>query len=311
MDSDVAGTSAQTPAESPEDAPIREWQPLSVREFGAAPQALVDLPDLGLAHALAGWLTSIQVSSNRTMLAGRTSQVTREVVPWQRVALRLNLTPRLDSQQRAEWRTTVLAHVKRPEHALDIVDAALHLEARAQARAQSLDELLSDAGSAWCVRLDRSGLVRRVDPNAASAYEMAMTSAEKARDRLSKAWSAAYGLHPDPGAAYRHAVAAVEAVAIPLFVPADSQASLGRVRAHLDQGRAKYVLAISNKAGDASGIESIIEMVSTLWHGQRDRHEGGTSSAPITQEAAEAAVHLAVLLVQWFATGAVQPRRPA
>ncbi|WP_328488114.1 hypothetical protein [Streptomyces zaomyceticus] len=187
------------------------------------------------------------------------------------------------------------------------MDATLHLEPRTRNHALSLDERLSDAGSAWCVHPDRSGLTRRVNIAAIAAYEKATSNSDKARARLEQAWAAAYGLHPDPGAAYRHAVAAVEAATIPIFLPADAQASLGKVRAHLDQGRAKYVLVVSDKNGNPAPIDSVVEMVSMLWHGQRDRHEGGSSSAPITQEAAEAAVHIAVLLVQWFATGAVRP----
>ncbi|MFJ1562650.1 hypothetical protein ACIOG8_00165 [Streptomyces erythrochromogenes] len=310
MDADVAGVPAQEKVEGPGSTPTKEWQPLSERELGTEPAPLAEHPDLVLTHAFADWLNSVKKPVSKTV-NGRRHQVMEPAVPWQRVALRLGLTPKVNIVREADWRETVLGHVRRTDRALDIVDAALHLEKHVQGRAASLDELLSDAGSAWRVRGDRTGLVRRVSPTAVSAYEMTVTSAERARERLSRAWSAAYGLHPDPGAAYRHAVAAVEAVAIPLFVPADSQASLGKVRAHLDQGRAKYVLVISDKSGGASGIDSVVEMVSTLWHGQRDRHEGGSSSAPITQAAAEAAVHLAVLLVQWFATGAVQPRRHA
>ena len=302
----MAGVPTQSVPEAEESDFVSEWQPLSVRELGATPRTLDELPSHGLAHALVDWLTSLRWASGRTTLVGRPPAM-RDGVPWQRVALRLNLPPLLNNAQEADWRATVLNHARRPERVLEVVDATLHLEPRTGNHAQSLSERLSDAGSAWCVRQDRSGLTRRVSPAVSAAYEMAASTSDNARARLEKAWTAAYGLHPDPGAAYRHAVAAVEAAAIPLFLPADAQASLGKVRAHLDQGRAKYELVVSDRTGSPASIDSVVEMVSTLWHGQRDRHEGGSSSAPITQEAAEAAVHVAVLLVQWLATGAIRP----
>jgi hypothetical protein len=46
-------------------------------------------------------------------------------------------------------------------------------------------------------------------------------------------------------------------------------------------------------------------MIALLWEGQRDRHAGGPISQPVTQEAAQTAVHLAVTLVQWFSAGAI------
>ena len=44
-----------------------------------------------------------------------------------------------------------------------------------------------------------------------------------------------------------------------------------------------------------------------LWKGQIDRHGTDDASTPlsVSQAEAEAAVHLAVTLVQWFTSGAV------
>ncbi|MDQ3679176.1 MAG: hypothetical protein M3378_01260 [Actinomycetota bacterium] len=49
-------------------------------------------------------------------------------------------------------------------------------------------------------------------------------------------------------------------------------------------------------------------MGSVLWNGHTDRHgsDDQRMSVPITQEQTEAAVHLAVVLVQWFASGAIR-----
>ncbi|WP_331768353.1 hypothetical protein [Embleya sp. NBC_00896] len=47
-------------------------------------------------------------------------------------------------------------------------------------------------------------------------------------------------------------------------------------------------------------------MLKLLWHGHRERHPGGATSAPVTEKTAQGATHLAALLVRWFATGIVR-----
>ncbi|MFD8373502.1 hypothetical protein ACFV2Z_22450 [Streptomyces sp. NPDC059688] len=141
----------------------------------------------------------------------------------------------------------------------------------------------------------------------ARAKEVAESSGRfAASERLQKAWIAVYGRHPDPGAAYRHAVAAVEDVACPLFLPRDASPTLGKVRAHLANSAHKYAMVISDSNGAPASIDAVTALVGLLWHGQRDRHEGGPTSAPITQEAAEHAVHLACLLVTTIGGHAVR-----
>ncbi|MBV9162006.1 MAG: hypothetical protein JO309_05060 [Pseudonocardiales bacterium] len=52
---------------------------------------------------------------------------------------------------------------------------------------------------------------------------------------------------------------------------------------------------------------ALVTMLRLLWQGQTDRHGGSAPTIPVTNHAAEVAVHLAVTLVQWFQTGAIQP----
>jgi hypothetical protein len=46
-------------------------------------------------------------------------------------------------------------------------------------------------------------------------------------------------------------------------------------------------------------------MMKLLWQGQTSRHGAQTATRAETLEEVRMAVHLAVTLVQWFATGAV------
>ena len=47
-------------------------------------------------------------------------------------------------------------------------------------------------------------------------------------------------------------------------------------------------------------------MLRLLWEGQTDRHGSLAPTTAVGPDAAEAAVHLAIVLVQWFQAGAVR-----
>ena len=103
-------------------------------------------------------------------------------------------------------------------------------------------------------------------------------------ERLIKAWDALYSVESDPGASYGHAVRAVEAAAIPIFLPAAPNPSLGTVRDHLQQARSKYELVIADKVNSPGSIDVIVEMVGTLWCGMTYGLVTGTA----TKEASRA-----------------------
>jgi hypothetical protein len=65
-------------------------------------------------------------------------------------------------------------------------------------------------------------------------------------------------------------------------------------------------MVIANKTGYPADVSAVIAMMRLLWEGHRDRHEGGPTTAPITPESAQAAVAIAVTLVELLATGAIR-----
>ncbi|MEU3174992.1 hypothetical protein [Streptomyces sp. NPDC007000] len=211
---------------------------------------------------------------------------------------------------------------KNPMLRLEIIDAVLgcveqalqgaswHHRQTAASYARQLEGILREGGVAFAVSEDGSGLERRMDETLHATYDKAVEAGasrvETAADHLRAAFSEAYGIRPDPSAAYSRAIKAVEAVANPLYLPNEAEPTLGKVRAHLDQGRHKYEMVIADRAGAPADIDAVVAMVSLLWHGQRDRHEGGPTSAPVTQEAAETAVHTAAILVHWISSGSIR-----
>ena len=125
---------------------------------------------------------------------------------------------------------------------------------------------------------------------------------------LRKAWGATYGRNPQPDTAYRDAVRAVEAAAIPIVRPSRSPPTLGLVITELHDRPERFATRL-NPSPPLEPIETVRQMLSLLWKSQRDRH-GVDDDVPLTvsQQEAEDALALAVTLVRWFDTGAVYRR---
>jgi len=168
---------------------------------------------------------------------------------------------------------------------------------------------LADACSAYeLIRSVEDGvprveLRRRIDETATKSL-IAATTHGRAGEHLGRAWSAAYGRTPDRSKAYREAVRAVEAAAKPLITPDDSVATLGKMNKAMRSKPEKWQFL----GAPDGAMDTVITMAELLWTGQIDRHGTSDPEAPldVTQEQAEAAVHLAATLVQWFSSGSIQ-----
>lgn len=206
-------------------------------------------------------------------------------------------------------RASMRVALQDPDKRLTVVDFLLATESTQEQRA-ALDAILLEAGSVWSVGLRRGapGLVRRVSPALTAAAEEAIQEGH-AGDRLAEAWNAAFGLSPDTSRAYSLAVKAIEDAAIPVVAPNDATTTLGKVIGQL-KSDSRWSLPFQRDDRDVSSGQALTNILKTIWAGQVDRHGGvpeEASSVPIavTQEAAEAAVVLAVALVHLFGTGKV------
>jgi hypothetical protein len=178
--------------------------------------------------------------------------------------------------------------------------------------AGDLAQMLSEAGSLWKVDWvgeHRYGLVRRMHPEVEAAAEQVMTLGDKAAWHLRLAWSAVYGREPDAGKGYGEAIKAMEAATKPVVCPGNPRATLGRVVLDLRAKPSKWVVNLKHPSPDRQ-VEIMADMLDLVLKGQSDRHGDPDPDAPISvaQEQAEAAVHLAVTVVQWFNTGVVTTR---
>lgn len=193
---------------------------------------------------------------------------------------------------------------------LRVVDFLLKSQAD-EAEKQSLEGVLREAGSVWTVgtRLGSSGLQRRVSEPLANAVELAVSHGH-AGQRLAEAWNAAFGLHPNPSAAYSMAIKAIEDAAKPVVSPTDATATLGRINGQLTADP-KWSLPFQRDDTKYASGEALAAVLRTVWAGQVDRHGGNAEPdaaepAAVTAEAAEAAVILAVAAVHLFESGAVR-----
>jgi hypothetical protein len=174
-----------------------------------------------------------------------------------------------------------------------------------------LQRLLDDGHMIYRVRFDGRGLERRASPVANAQAITAADAAELAGfpiagERLIAAWNSIYALKPDPSGAYRDAIRAIEAVANPFFFPGAAAPTLGQVIRYLEKHSSDYEMVIADKTSQPADVSAILAMMRLVWEGHRDRHEGGRTSAPITSESAEAAVSVAITLVQLLSTGSIR-----
>ncbi len=274
------------------------WQPLSAR-LGGTPidQTWREGIPEWIDAAVRSWLSQeLVVSKIRDRLFARLHYELPSVPNPK--TIRFDIISRLDEHDLLDW-----------------IDGVLHLNAYNSSLAVSdaleLETLLREGHSVWKVSDKFDSLERRQDATVTSAAHRATETARSSGRpasavRLEEAWSAAYGLHPEPSKAFSKAILAVEAVAVPVVVPNQADATLGHVLGQLKNQGHLYELAIVDKTGARSSVEAVTVLVSLLWEGHTDRHEGNRPALPITQPAAEMAVHAAAVLVQWFSSGAIR-----
>ncbi|QNE45877.1 hypothetical protein F1C58_02440 [Glaciihabitans sp. INWT7] len=173
-----------------------------------------------------------------------------------------------------------------------------------------IEKILAAGGSKWKVgtRDGSPGLESRVPLGVQDAAEAAITTPGDAGRLLSDAWHGVYGINPQPDLGYRKSIEAVEALVLPLVMPNDDTATLGKAIGKMRvDGDWKLPFIKEHKENPSPAV--VLGMMQALWSGHSDRHPGTKSYVLSTSEAAEAAVSLAVTLVNLFASGSIA-RRP-
>lgn len=180
-----------------------------------------------------------------------------------------------------------------------------------RADVKQLEAVLREGGSIYKVAdtSRRPRLERRVEPHLEEVSRSEMRRGGAASDLLRTAWSATLGQEPNPSEGYRNAVRAVEAAALPVVLPNDPSATLGKAIGHLAATIDSWRFVLSERRDGQPSVQTVLDLMGALWTSQYDRHVRKGSGLHIGQAEADAALPLAALLVHWFATGAIQ-RKP-
>lgn len=209
---------------------------------------------------------------------------------------------------------------------LRLIDYALH-QLRWAYDSEAIKELtvaLEQGGSAWRVAVVNQsenahsaifGLEQRVDSTVTTQARDAMSQG-KAGAHLHNAWNAAFGASPNPSYAYAQAIKAVEVASAGTIGSDGERATLGTRLGEWLGSESQYRVVLRGEGSsapgaptrwDTPGVRIARLMAQLLWTSQDDRHGDPDLAKPITvsQPEAEAAVHLAVLLVQWLRSGAL------
>jgi hypothetical protein len=189
--------------------------------------------------------------------------------------------------------------------ALDVVDFMLGRIGRGGVEhAEALNKALAKGGSVWEVRPVESGvpfqLVRRATGPVLEVIEHLQPANQRAHAHLSQAWTKLMGRNPDPSGAYREAIRAVEVVAAPVVTPEDKLATLGKIIGALRDKPENWTVDLV----EATPAQ-VTEMAAMIWQSQFDRHGTHDETVPlnVSQEQADAAVHVAIAMVRLFVGG--------
>lgn len=299
------------------DQPV--WRPLNVREGGdhAAYDALVDGIPPGLERSVWRWvadraaegsINTVYKAERRLHIELHEGQDRVHGTSKQPVQMIARYWDRCQDYERLVFLDFLLFDLQ--ERWTDHVDSAGALDATAQRMEEAPDRLgivMAEGGSLWTVQAEPPhwSLVRRVNDGTKAQIALVTEPSTDAARKIRSAWHACYRLAPDYDVAYRDAVRAVEAVAIPATIPnATTSGSLGTVAAHLRDTVDQWSVAGLDARQVASG-QTLLAMTKTLWHNQERHARADGTIVDVSQVEAEAAVALATTLVQWFSAGLV------
>lgn len=293
-------------AELPED-----WQPLDVREGRDDPRftgAHRGVP-VGLFESLWVWIKNrIYIPQGRNRFGHTQYALLRQLI--QEAERRVGFRVADENATSSTVFTRLREQFAKDRNLmLRVVDFLAAKYAPDSRPLEDLDKMLHQAGSIYRVAFEPyPHLQQRVNATAQQVAEAAMARADTAAQLLADAWTQTFGVEPNPRDGYRQAVRAVEAAAIPVVLPNDQEAHLGRLIGHLKSTRDRWAVVLPGREDKVDPVDALIGMLELLWTSQYDRHVREGAPLHIEQPEAEAAMPLAACLVDWFQTGAIQTK---
>ena len=189
---------------------------------------------------------------------------------------------------------------------LDLVEQLLSRYSGDRGLPERLAHLLDTANSAYRVNAHQNGLETRVAAGVRDVVQQAVGSGGSAGDHLAQAWNAAYGRVHDPVKSYSESIKAVEAAMAQRVAPQNARQTLGTMIRDIAARPDNWEFELSD--GTTNNVGTVLSTMRMLWEGQTSRHGGTGDTQAETLPEAQAAVHIAALLVQFGASGAFRAR---
>lgn len=277
-----------------------EFRPLSSR---GKPNARFDGPQHGLPDYL---LEPVRRWAEPLLRERRTGPVSEATLQTLQSALRMQRPLVWDHGALATLQSLFSRMADDRDFALDVLDFLVPYGSTSE-EAEELDTTLAVGGSEWEVAEvgeDHRQLAKRTIGPVREGIDAVRSHSQRAHAHLMSAWTQLTGRQPNPSAAYQEAIKAVEAVAGPVVSPFNDRATLGTVIRDIRAKPSKWEVTL-----DSATSENVADLADLIWKGQADRHGSHDESIPlvVSQQEADAAVHLAIPLVRLFAGGHFRP----
>lgn len=270
-----------------------DWMPLSQRR-GHAPkfEPLTGMPKF-LRETFRTWFThNERVEAGTALALG--------------VALRIDVASRLNSYRAPYAITSALGDNE--NHWLDALDFLLHERV---INPEAVRSILARAGHELTVSPDGRSLTERVEPTAADAFKVATAPADVASAHLNEAWTLTFGRDPRPGDGWGYAIKAVEALLLPIVLPADAKATLGKSLSTLRDRPDSFVCTLpsrtygpSGQETAKSGLELLTDTLAAI--GYQPGHHGSGELSEADPAVARSMVLLATTVVSWLRDGVLR-----
>lgn len=166
-------------------------------------------------------------------------------------------------------------------------------------RVTELEQLLSEAGSAWMVDIEASMLRRRLSREEEDSLRLAVGPADDAAEHLKEAWTAAWRREtPSQVEAYDGAVKALEAILAPIVIPKNTEPRLGTIIRALEDKPEKW----ESRFRGPETVKAIKSMLDELWKTHGRHAEMTPNSLEQAQDAVTIAVAVVALVRRGFLT---------
>lgn len=185
------------------------------------------------------------------------------------------------------------------ESFLNVLDCILFMSQSARTQGgNSLRDILKLGGSVWTLQSDYCGLTRRVSEELTKMVNLIDSGELIAKSYLLNAWKYLHQREPDYSLAYSSSIKALETLLIPITIPNDGEATLGKVLGYLKDNPKNPNNAFSDeymlKANAALNL-----LLTLIWKNQDDRHGTKDGVLEIDEKLAEFTVYSAVLISTW------------